>query len=240
MTRLLDGILGEITSAVARLTRSVRKRFGNDAAMEIVYRELLLRDLAKLGIPDRFYPVGSAANHSLLYLVLRCYVELPVTRVLDVGAGQTSLLLDELNRKLGKAQVTTLEHDAGWGRLIGAVVAHPVLRRDLMPMRIAGIDTRMHDTTGLPGPFDMIVMDAPPGRSRYSRLGLLHLMQDFMDRGNFVAIMDDAERGGEMQTLRQCSAWLRDNRIPHDTSTVRAAKRQRIFAAGTMRQACYF
>lgn len=240
MTRLLDGIFGEITPAVARLTRSVRKRFGSDAALEIVYRELLLRDLARLGIPDRFYPVGSAANHSLLYLLLRCYVELPVTRVLDVGAGQTSLLLDELNRKLGKAQVTTLEHDPDWGRLIGAVVAHPVLRRDLVPMRIAGIDTAMHDTAGLPGPFDLIVMDAPPGSSRYSRLGLLHLMQNFMDRSDFVAIMDDAERGGEMQTLRQCSGWLRDNGIVHDTCTVRAAKRQRVFAAGTMRQACYF
>jgi len=240
MKRLLDGLFGEITPAVARLTRSMRKRFGSDAGMEIIYRELLLRELARLGIPDRFHPVGSAANHSLLYLVLRCYVELPVTRILDVGAGQTSLLLDELNRRLGKAEVTTLEHDADWGDRIGAEVAHPVLRRNLVPMRIAGIDTAMHDTTGLPGPFDMIVMDAPPGRSRYSRLGLLHLMQSFMDRGNFVAIMDDAERGGEMQTLRQCRGWLRDNGIAHDTSTVRAAKRQRVFAAGRMRQACYF
>ncbi len=36
-------------------------------AMEIVYRDLFLRDLKRLGIPDDFYPIGSAANHGLLY-----------------------------------------------------------------------------------------------------------------------------------------------------------------------------
>jgi predicted O-methyltransferase YrrM len=234
------GLVDAATPALARLSRFVRKRIGVHDGMEIIYRELLLRELAKLGIPDRFFPVGSAANHSLLYLVLRCYVELPVSRILDVGAGQTSLLLDELNRKLGKAQITTLEHDPHWARWIGGQVAHPVLRRELVSMRLAGIQTLMHDTAGLPGPFDLIVMDGPPGRKRYSRLGLLHLMQQFMDRQNFIVIMDDAERGGEMQTLQLCRRWLRESAMDHSTSVIRAAKRQEIFAAGELLGATYF
>ncbi len=70
--------------------RYMQNRYGSYRAMEVIYRELFVRELLRLGIEDRFFPVGAAANHGLLYLVLRCYVELPLRRVLDVGAGQTA------------------------------------------------------------------------------------------------------------------------------------------------------
>ncbi len=176
--------------------RYMQDRYGSYRPMEVIYRELFVRELHRLGIEDRFFPVGAAANHGLLYLVLRCFVELPMQRVLDVGAGQTSLLLDALNRKLGKAEIITLEHDPAWAERIAGQVAHQVLRRDLIEQRIGGHATRMHDTTALEGPFQLIIMDAPPGVPRYSRLGLLHLMQTRMDRKDFVAILDDADPSG--------------------------------------------
>ncbi len=178
--------------------RSMRRRAGHHEAMEVIYRDLFLRELQRLGIEDRFFPVHGAANYGLLYLVLRCYMELPLQRILDVGAGQTSLLLDALHRKLGKGEIVTLEHDVRWAESIGAQVRHQVLRRELIDMRIAGQATRMHDTTGLAGPFQFIIMDAPPGTHRYSRLGLLHLMQTVMDRGDFIAILDDVQRGSRV------------------------------------------
>jgi 16S rRNA G966 N2-methylase RsmD len=162
-----------------------------------------------------------------------------VSHILDVGAGQTSLLLDALCRQLPKAEVITLEHDGDWAARIAAQVAHPVLRRDLVPMKLAGRTVRMHDTSGLAGPFDLIVMDAPPSVKRYSRLGLLHLMQTVMDRTNFIAIMDDTDRGGEMQSVRACREWLQASGIEHGWTEIRAAKRQQILAAGSLRHACH-
>lgn len=220
--------------------RTWHKKYGAHEAMEIVYRELLGRELQRLSIEDRFFPVGAAANHGLLYLVLRCYLELPLTRILDVGAGQTSLLLDALNRKLGKCEIVTLEHDAAWAERIGTLVTHAVLRRDLVDMRPGGQLTRMHDTSGIEGPFQLIIMDAPPGSDRYSRLGLLHLMQTVMDRRDFVAILDDVDRGPEWQTVRVCRQWLGAENIPFQETQIRAAKRQWLCAGGEMIGAAYF
>lgn len=207
--------------------------------MEVIYRDLFVRELQRLSIEDRFFPVGGAANHGLLYLVLRCYVELPVQRILDVGAGQTTLLLDALHRRLGKGEIITLEHDAGWAARIGAQVRHQVLRRDLIPMRLAGQATLMHDTTGLAGPFQFIIMDAPPGTRRYSRLGLLHLMQTVMDRRDFIAILDDVQRGGEWQTVRACRQWLWDSGLASRQSELKAAKRQWLCAGGALETAAF-
>lgn len=220
--------------------RSWHKKYGSHEAMETIYRDLLERELRRLDIEDRFFPVGAAANHGLLYLVLRCYVELPLARILDVGAGQTTLLLDALNRKLGKSEILTLEHDTQWAERIGGQVGHAVLRRDLVDMRPGGRPTRMHDLTGIRGPFQLIIMDAPPGARRYSRLGLLHLMQTVMDRGDFVAILDDVDRAAEWQTARVCQQWLRAEGLQFQQMQLRAAKRQWLCAGGALSAAAYF
>ncbi len=208
--------------------------------MEVVYRDLFVRELARLGIEDRFFPVGSAANHSLLYLVLRCYVELPLRRILDVGAGQTSLLLHALQQKLRKAEVLTLEHDEAWAARIATQVDHPVLQRKLVTTRIAGRTTLMHDHAGIAGPFQLIVMDAPLGVRHFSRLGLLQLMQTVMDREHFVVILDDADRSGEWQTAQACWQWLQQQATPFRHGEVMAAKRQWICAGGELQHAVHF
>lgn len=220
--------------------RSLRRRYGNHQSMEVIYRDLLVRELHRLGIEDRFFPVGAAANHSLLYLVLRCYVELPVRRVLDVGAGQTTLLLHALQDRLGKAEIITLEHDAGWAARIAGQVGHRVLRRDLVHLPVGGHMTLLHDTADLDGSFDFIIMDGPPGVRRYSRLGLLHLMQTVMDRRDFVAILDDFDRGGEWQTAQLCEQWLRQDGIAFRRTEIRAAKHQWLCAGGALGTAAYF
>lgn len=208
--------------------------------MEVIYRDLFARELQRLGIEDRFFPVGSAANYGLLYLVLRCYLELPLQRILDVGAGQTSLLLDALKQKRGGAEIITLEHDAGWAARIASQVSHPVLRRDLVEMRVGGQATRMHDTSGIEGPFQLIIMDGPPGTQRYSRLGLLHLMQTVMDRRDFIAILDDVERGAERQTMQACRQWLRADGLGFRDTHVKAAKSQWLCAGGALVTASFF
>jgi hypothetical protein len=225
---------------VRKALRSLRRRHGNHQSMEAIYRDLVVRELQRLGIEDRFFPVGAAANYSLLYLVLRCYVEMPVRRVLDVGAGQTSLLLHALQDKLGKAEIITLEHDAGWAGRIASQVSHRVLRRDLVRLAVGGHMTLMHDTADLGGSFDLIIMDGPPSVRRYSRLGLLHLMQTVMDRRDFVAVLDDFDRAAEWQTAQLCEQWLRQDGIAFRRTEVRAAKHQWVCAGGAFATAAYF
>jgi len=64
--------------------------------MESVYQEIVQRELNRWKIEDNFYPVGGAANYSLFYIILRTVADFPLKKVVELGAGQTSLLLDAL------------------------------------------------------------------------------------------------------------------------------------------------
>jgi len=210
--------------------------------MEVIYRDLFVRDLAKLGIEDIFYPTGGAANYSLLYLIVRAYCELPVTSILEVGAGQSTRLLDALNRRFRKATIVTLEHDVAWADLLAKSVEHRVIHAPLVCQDISRRQVMFHDLKVLSRAerFDMILVDGPIGTRRYSRLGLLRIMELHMQQDNFLAIMDDAERPGEMQTLVLCRDWLAKNGVTHVEQELKAAKHQRIFAAGTFSRARYY
>ena len=80
---------------------------------ELIYQGLVHRDLDRLGITTRFYPLRSAASYSYLYLLLRLVQDHDQLRILELGAGQSSLLLDQLSQHFA-LQLTSLEHDEGW------------------------------------------------------------------------------------------------------------------------------
>jgi hypothetical protein len=70
------------------IAQLLRQRVLTAPSLEAVYRDLFIRDLAAIGVNDAFYPVGSAANHSLLYLVLRCVRELGIRKVSTSARGR--------------------------------------------------------------------------------------------------------------------------------------------------------
>src|SRR5215469_14551483 len=89
---------------------------GARTSREILYRHLLhdAAHASQIDLPVMF-PVESAANYSLLYVILRAYLELPISRVLEIGSGQTSLLLDSLSKSERRSlSVLTIEHDKHW------------------------------------------------------------------------------------------------------------------------------
>src|SRR5688572_14243674 len=84
-------------------------------AMEIVYRELFLKELREIDLPDKYYPVGSAASHGLMYFLIRLLRNWPVSHILELGAGQSTLLIDRVKQQLAlSCAVETLEHDDRW------------------------------------------------------------------------------------------------------------------------------
>lgn len=67
---------------------------------EIRARDLLRRvESVTPWVPRPLFPVGGAAGALLMYRVLRGLRELPVSSVLELGAGQTTLLLDLVQTK---------------------------------------------------------------------------------------------------------------------------------------------
>ena len=229
-------------TALARLRHRVSGTadpFRPEPAMEAIYRDLFVRELAKLGEDDAFFPVGGAANYSLLYLILRVGVELQPRSVLDVGAGQSTLLWSLLQRHGLVRDVLTLESDADWGERIGARVSHPVLVTPLRPQRIEGREVMTYDWAAASDGrrFDAIVCDGPIGTPRHSRSGVLTMLDGLGE--DFLLILDDAERRGEQDTIARVHARLQAMVRDYGVGVLRAAKSQAAFAGGRFRPATY-
>lgn len=212
--------------------------------MEAVYQRLVCRDLARLQLDDVFYPVGSAANYGLFYVILRAALEFPLARVVELGAGQTSLLLDALARKqLLRAQISTLEHDEQWAARIAARVSHAVSKIPLRERSDGGISFTGYDFHALEkGSIDFLSIDGPPAatiETQFSRLGALELAK-FIDLKRFVIVVDDAERAGERLLADRMIAALKDLGASPAIGHIVANKRQIIIAGGEYIGAAYY
>ena len=178
-------------------------------------REVLLQNMvhdavANLDLPvPPLYPTGAGANYGLFYLILRIVTENPVARVLDVGAGQSTLLLNALAKK-SPIDVVTLETDSNWADRIGQRVDHKVVHSPLVPRSIHGVDVQGYaDLSGIEGKFDLILIDAPIGTKRHSRWAGLELIDSFREQ-DCIVIFDDAERRGERDTINRFCALHED------------------------------
>jgi predicted O-methyltransferase YrrM len=238
-----------ITEAVTRRMSAVnavlRAARWLNPAMEIVYRDLLLRDLGRLGIEDVFYPIGSAANHGLLYAMTRCFVEFPVTSVLELGCGQSTLLLAELNRKLNQtAFIRSVEHDARWADRMRSLVGHEVMVAELVTKTIRGHAIRHYgdDYLGKDRVYDLVVVDGPVvtgPETSLTRLGALEVIETAL-APDFVVIVDDAERKGEGILVDQMRAHFKSRGADFGETSIVAAKRQHVFCGGAFKPAMFF
>ena len=180
--------------------------------MEVIYRDLFVRELTRVGIEDDFFPVGGAANYSLLYLILRALTEFPVAAILEVGAGQTTLLIDKVTTVLNrKFDILTLEHDPAWVQHIRQQVASDVRHCLLEPLQVARRRVDYYADPKIDGrKFDLMVLDGPTAfdfRSRYNRLGFLRHLDAIGE--DFIIIVDDVERPGEQRLVSEITRALR-------------------------------
>jgi len=200
--------MGAMTGKERRRLEAVYRRnralwaAGEMPVAELFYQRLFDSAVARSGLAvPPLYPVGSAANSGLLYLLFRLAEEFPGLAWLELGAGQSSLLLDALARAGRVASTTTLEHDADWAARIGGRIAHEVLVAPLRPARLHGIDTQVYDVA-LGRRFDLVLVDGPVGTPDHSRWGALAVLDRHL-ADEFVVVFDDAERPGERQTIER-------------------------------------
>lgn len=222
---------------LARRQLSFRTR----PALEGVYQTIFMRDLARLGIEDDFYPVGGAANYSLLYLVLRIFRELEPKAVLDIGAGQTSILWSRLFGAEAADRMLTVEHDQEWADHVGARIGHEILVSPLEMRREGERIVQTYDWAAIRarGPFDVILCDGPPGATEWSRYGVMSLVDETLP-SDFLIVMDDAERNGETQTVEAILSRLESMGRPAHLGKVRGQKAQAVIAGGAYRRAAFF
>ena len=214
-------------------------------SMESVYQRLVQRDLAKLGIEDDFYPVAGAANYGLLYLIVRLAKELPLKQVVELGAGESTRLLDALARNgTLSAKIVTIEHNDEWAARIEGNVRHDVICTGLMERAFDGVSFRGYDFSAvpLPGNIELLIVDGPPAsteQNRFARLGAVDLLA-LLNSEAFVVVLDDTERSGEMLLIDKIESELHRRGKKFAKGQIISSKRQTIFAGGAYERAAYF
>lgn len=207
---------------------------------EIVYQNLVHRELDRLEIRDAFYPLRSAATYSYLYLLLRTVQELGGLRILELGAGQSTLLLGRLAERF-PLQCTTLEHDSHWVQHIGSRVGQPVLHAPLIRRTILDHASDVHDPGVLePGQrFNVLLVDGPRSSRRRSRWGSLEFIESWLEP-EFLILFDDAERRGELQTIGAALKLLDSRGCQYGTHLTRSINSQFLVATERFQAALYF
>ncbi|QAU48752.1 hypothetical protein XH91_27635 [Bradyrhizobium guangzhouense] len=216
--------------------------------LEAVYQSIFDRDLAGLGIPNTFYPLGGAANYSFLYLILRAAQEHEIRSIVELGAGQTTLLLDALRRKhvIKTDAIVTMENDRFWASHIGGKVTHEIKCVPLRATRTADLQYSGYDLTNvdLPSKIDLLLIDGPVGWGSpdltFARLGALPILDHLNTDEGFLIVVDDAEREGEKALVANISSTLQGRGVSFHQGQVTALKRQVVFASGNMSAAAFY
>jgi predicted O-methyltransferase YrrM len=228
-----------LSNAAVRTSRPILKLFGTYMVQELFYQNMFHHAAAASGLTlPALFPVQSAANYSLLYTILRAVTDLPVRSVLEIGAGQSTLVLDALAQRNPELAVTTVETDPSWAQRIGSRVSHAVQSIPLARKSLYGRETLAYTDLSVLGDrrYDLIVVDGPMGTKRHSRWAALEVLERCLGE-QFLVIFDDAGRRGESDTICE---FMRRSSARVGCRTIRAAKTQFLVFSPQFGAAEYF
>ncbi|MBE0541133.1 MAG: hypothetical protein IH623_07090 [Verrucomicrobia bacterium] len=199
---------------------------GEKVAMELAYVDLFQRLCAHhawLQFP--IFPVGGAASHAFLAILVRALVECGFSRVLEFGAGQTTRILSAWSRVSG-APICTVENDEGWVKECQRGVTSPHHQIVHAPLRQAAsghvwYDFEMIRPHCTSQKADLIIVDGPVGAERWSRAGFIERFSE-LHADEWVVLWDDLHRQGDLQSFAEFIRRLRSNQIPHDVACCQA------------------
>jgi predicted O-methyltransferase YrrM len=188
-------------------------------------------------ITDVFYPVGAAASYSLMYLLTRMLTELPVKTVVELGSGQSTLLIDRLLPSEGRH--VAYEQDAEWAQTVLARVRHTEIHHaPLIQKAFNGLPFEGYSGVGMQG-FDLLLVDGPNGTDHNSRFDCVSLVAANPQK-EFVVVIDDATRPGEQETIAVLMELLRARGIDFKLNYLNGRNTQAVVTSPAFRAASYF
>lgn len=187
-----------------------------------------------------FSPGRWAMGYPELYVLYRVLDEIKPKSILELGLGQSTKMITQYVKEDCAVQHYVVEHDESWIDFyknnnpvpVNTQIIH--LEREYVPYKedgqvrvFAGFKEAFSDKK-----FDFIVIDAPLGSDmkHYSRIDVLTLIPQSL-KERFVIILDDAERSGEMNTIKEVDLLLKKNQIRFKRNFYCGAKKLCIWAS---------
>ncbi len=169
-----------------------------------------------------FSPGRWAMGYPELYVLYRILDEAKPKSILELGLGQSTKMIAQYVKEDCDVRHYVVEHDRNWIEFYknkNTVPANTqiihlereyISYKDEKQVRVfADFKKTFSDKT-----FDFIVIDAPLGSDmkHYSRIDILTILPQCL-KENFVIVLDDAERSGEMNTIKEIDRVLKESQI---------------------------
>lgn len=189
---------------------------------ELRARDLLCRaEKAVSWVPVPLYPVGGAAGPLLLYLLIRILDEMPVKNILELGAGQSTRLLDAWAQE-NQGHVVTFEHDKLWADTVSSSINQNSTQVLHLPLVEMDTDRGKVNWYACPSDgvlpesgFDLVLVDGPVGSKNLSRYGIVEKVPELMGK-EWVIVWDDLDRLSDLQSFAFFIEKLRANGLKHN------------------------
>ena len=209
---------------------------------ENIFQNIFNNQCANLGIQNRFYPIGAAANYSLMYLIFRIMDENDIKDIIELGSGQTTLLIEQL--LMAKNTKETVNHisyeqDVFWYNHLRQRLKNVSYRhRELVQHKIDQISCEFYANVEYRD-FDFLLVDGPIGVDKFSRFGCVELIRR-NTKNEFIVVIDDAERPGEKDTVGYICEMFRRKNIDFKLSYLQSLKTQAIITTPKYYHVSYY
>ncbi len=182
-------------------------------------------------------PRGWAANYSMLFIITKIINEFKPGKILEFGLGESSKLISTLINNLDEIENhLIIESDSDWidhfKNNFELLQKSKIVKTPAFLHEIKKQQTLMYDLpkTNVYCDFELFIIDGPKGSRNFSRFNICEIADNFKTDKEFIIIIDDAERNGEIQTITELQKILNKNKIIFDKNTFTGCKTQYVIA----------
>ena len=176
-----------------------------------------------------FSPGGWAVDYGFLYTLYRILNDIKPKNILEFGLGQTSKMLYQYMNAFPDVKVCTIEHNQDWidffKNEMGDNCKTRIVKKELTTIEYKGYETLIYEDLQKEidsQKYDLIVVDGPYGSDHYSRSQLIELVNNLSE--SFCIILDDYERIGEQETVKELEDVLKYKHIEYKSVVYSASK----------------
>lgn len=225
------------TKALANTAERARSQAADSArhASEAVWAQIFNNTISEsLWLKDKTFSPGRwAVGYPYLYVMYRVLNETRPKRILELGLGQSTRMIAQYAAAFQDVEHIVVEHDPEWVEFFCNDFPLPkntkvvMLEREMVPYKDADAVRvfKGFKETFQGQKFDFISVDAPLGgdMKQYARIDVLNLIPDGLGE-NFVIMVDDCNRIGETNTVKEIQQRLADYQIGHQTGWYQGEK----------------
>lgn len=173
------------------------------------------------------YPGTWAANYSMFYILNRIMAQYQPQNILELGLGETSKFINTYLRNYNEGEHTIVEHDLKWAEFVEGDFSFGKDSKILhVPMTQKIVDNQEINVYGQQlldivdsDKYDLYLIDGPIGSKQFSRYDIVDIAKQNIDVDDqFIMILDDNDRDGEIQTREELLKVLDEQGVKYYTN----------------------